>query len=476
MEIVPSTFLALAAMLAMVLRGPHGAIPVFFALTPFGAAAAFNLPAVGGATIGVMDMGTLTLFALVLMMPKGGERIVGTMRPFQPGSFLLLLALSCFIAAMFLPRLFAGQTEVFGLSRTDNQSGIVSLPLRPTTGNITQLFRMVLGFLTFYALATLMRGRPDHHIVLRAMTIATVINFTLGWLDVVTFAAGMKELMDPLRTANYAMLVDVRMVGLKRMIGGFPEASSFGFYTLGLFGFWLQMWIASPGSRRAAWMLVATTILLLRSTSSSAYVAAVVFVMTLAAFHLVANLRRTARRRSVSIAATLGLLTWVAMVVLFASYQLVDPVTAYLDRALFDKLGTDSGVERMSWNAQAWTNFTDTRLMGAGLGSIRASNWLLTCLGSIGIIGTGLYLAFMASLLRLPIPRAPEDRKATLQGLKAGCVALFMSAMLTHATPDLGIFFFAMAGLAAGMSRGAVLESVAARNAEADPLPQVDTQ
>ncbi|PRY25158.1 hypothetical protein CLV78_102335 [Aliiruegeria haliotis] len=460
MEIVPSTFLALAAVLLMVIRGPYGSIAVFFALTPFGAAAAFNLPAVGGATISVTDLAALTLLALVLLMPEGPSRLVGSMRAFQPGFWLLLLALCCVVAALFLPRLFAGETEVFGIARKDNTTGIVSRPLRPGTGNITQLFRMTLGFITFYALATLLRRRPEHGLVIGALSIATVIHFTLGWLDVATYAIGMSELLDPIRTANYAMLVDVRMAGLKRMIGGFPEASAFGYYTLGLFGFWLQYWLASPGSKRGAWMLAASTLVLLRSTSSAAYVAAIAFGMSFALFLLVANLRRTAERRSVSIAAVLGLLVWVGALGLIAAYQLVDPVTTYLDRALFDKLETSSGVERMSWNAQAWVNFTETRYMGAGLGSMRASNWLLACLGSIGIIGTGVFLAFLISIVRLPAPPDPAERVATIRGLKAGCAALFVSALLTTATPDLGKVFFALAGLAAGLSRGAVVESL----------------
>ncbi|SDL16016.1 hypothetical protein [Aliiruegeria lutimaris] len=459
MEIVPSTFLALAAVLAMLLRGPYGAVSIFMALMPFGAAAAFNLPALGGASIGVADLGAVAILGLVCLLPNSLERIAGTMRPWQPGFFLLLLALVCVIAALFLPRIFAGQTEVFGISRSEGQIGIVRLPLTPGTGNITQLFRMVLGFLTFFALATILRRKPDEGLVLSAMITCTLVQFALGWIDVTAHAVGLPQILDPIRTANYSLLTEARMGGMKRMVGGFPEASSFGFLTLGLFGFWLQVWIASPASRAAPWMFAASTILLVRSTSSAAYVAAAVFLVTFAVWTLLTRLRRTARRRSVAIAATTGMLFWVGALIVFGAYQLVSPVTEFLDNALFNKMGTSSGVERMSWNSQAWINFTDTLTFGAGLGSVRASSWFMACLGSIGLIGTGLYIAFLLSFLRLSAPPEPVLRTATLAGLKSGCLALLLSAMLTHATPDLGVIFFALSGLAAGLSRGALLES-----------------
>jgi len=458
MQIVPSTFLALVVIVLMAARPPIRALVPLLAVTPFGAAAAFNLPAVGGASIGVTDLAAVALFGLLLLAPGGPARIAGSMRPFSPGFWLALLAVFCVVSAMFSPRLFAGQTEVFGIARSANQNGIVVSPLQPTTGNITQLFRLVLGFLAFYAAATLLRRRPDPGLVVRAMAWATGVHVALGWIDVLLHAAGAGALLDPIRTANYAILADHRMVGLKRMIGGFPEASAFGYYTWGLFGFWLQYWVLAPRSRLAPWMLAMTTLVLLRSTSSSAYVAMVLFVITFAGLGILRNLRHTVAARSMRIVAGGAMGLWLAALTIFAAYQFADPVTSYLDRALFDKMGSSSGVERMSWNAQAFRNFTDTLGMGAGLGAIRASNWLLACLGSIGAIGTALFVAFLASLARLPATAAP-GHVAAIRALKAACLAQFVSAMLTHPTPDLGIFFFALAGLAAGLSRGGVLES-----------------
>lgn len=459
MEIVASSFLALVVVVALLIKGPYHGLWLFFVVTPFGAAAAINLPAAGGASILVVDLAALTLFAIVAAYTGGLSMIAGSMRYGQPGFWLLLLTLFAIVATLLFPTLFRGETEVFSISRKANESGIVSIPLRPSSGNITQLFRLFLGVAAFFATVTVFRLRPDAQKVLAAIAIATGVNAFLGWLDVATYAVGMPELLEPIRSANYAMLYDVRMVGLKRMIGGFPEASSFGYYSLGLFGFWLQFWIATPRSRLAAVMLALAAVAVLRSTSSAAYVSLVVFLVMFGLIAVVSGLRANVQRRGATITLFSIIAVWVVGILLFAAYEFLVPVTDFLERALFNKMSGNSGVERMSWNTQAFQNFLDTKAMGAGLGSVRASSWFVATLASLGVIGTLLFVLFILSILTQGEGRRGTDmRSAVIQSLRAGCLAFLISAMLTSATPDLGLTFFAFAGLAAGLARGAVIE------------------
>jgi hypothetical protein len=213
-------------------------------------------------------------------------------------------------------------------------------------------------------------------------------------------------------------------------------------------------------------MLAATTVVLVRSTSSAAYVAVTAFLVTWGLWMTLVHLRAEAARRSLRIFTTLLFSGWCVLLLIFAAYQLADPVTAFLDRAIFNKLDSHSGVERMSWNAQAWQNFLDTRGMGAGLGSVRASNWLVASLGSIGVLGTILFFIFLVRVATAPTPNRTDGMRATIGGLKAACLALLMTALLASATPDLGLTFFALAGMATGLSRGAVIESRAAAQPE----------
>lgn len=461
MQFVPSTPLALVGLVLLAGLGVRRGAWVFFALLPFGAAAAFNLPALGGATIGVADLAAVMLFVLVLLSPASGSSIFGTLRAWQPGFFLTgVLVVSAF-SAIFYPRFFAGATDVFAIARNPDGPGIVRYPLGPSTGNITQLFRMMLGFMVFVAFATAFRRVSEIRPVIVAMVVATSVNFVLGWLDVLTYSTGTGYLLDWIRTANYSLHITDTMAGIKRMIGGFPEASSFGYFSLGLFGFWLQYWISAPRSKSAPWMLAMATIMVLRSTSSSAYLALVVFVAAFAIYTFFRNLRPEAERRSVSLTVSGFLSMWLAVVAAAASYAFVQPATDFLDRVLFKKLETSSGVERMSWNAQALINFADTWGFGAGIGSVRASNWVIACLGSIGVIGSALFIGFLTAVALAPTGRASDPRSGVARALKAGCLAMLSVAFLTFSTPDLGLFFFAVAGAATGLSRAMVLESAA---------------
>lgn len=464
MQIVPTTALAFAAILAILWLGPRRGLWAFFALTPFGAAAALNLPGAGGASIVLADAAALALFAIVLTREGGVARLLGTMRPLQPGFFLLVLFAFCVLATMVFPRLFAGQTEVFGIARVEGQVGIVTRPLGPTNGNLTQLFRVSLGVMVFLALATVFRRAPDPGAVVAALAVGTGVHATLGVLDVASHNAGAPGLLDPIRTANYAMADEQVMAGLKRMVGGFPEASAFGYHTMGLLGFWLQYWFDGGRFRGSLWFALGVVALLILSTSTAAYVAGAAFVTAFAALNAGRLVRRVVGRRVVALLGLLVVLAPIAATGLVLAYELSPAVGAYFDRLLFDKLASDSGVERMSWNAQAIRNFLDTWTVGAGLGSVRASNWLLACLASLGLLGTALYLAFIGSVFLCAPP--PGDRSRGLPGdrrdeaaivvraLQAGCLALLLRALVTKSTPNLELSFFAMAGLAAGLARG----------------------
>ncbi len=451
--------LAIAAIILLLIKGPVRGMWAYFILLPFGAAAAFNLPALGNATIGQIELATVALFALVVAAPGGPNGVLGSMRVEQPGFILLLLFVYCAFSSLFFPLIFAGDTIVFSLSRSANDNGIISIPLRFGTGNITQLFKMLLSTLAFLSFATILRVRPSYRAVLTALIVATSVHVLLGWIDVISASAGFGWLLDPIRSANYTMHVSVYMAGVKRMVGGFPEASTFGTFSLALFAFWLHYWITSGRARLAPWMLALSGIALLRSTSSGAYVALVIFAMSYGGYMVISRIRPALRQRSSAIAVLAFVVAWMAGLALIASYQLADPVTQFLDRTLFDKVGSDSGVERMRWNAQAYRNFTDTWLIGAGLGSIRASNWLLASLGSIGLIGTALYLGFLASFFLMRAPADDPELASVAGALKTACFALFISSMLTATLPNLGIFFFALAGMATGLSRGAKLRA-----------------
>ncbi|WP_428926310.1 hypothetical protein [Marinibacterium sp. SX1] len=457
MEIVPSTFLALAAIATLLAVGPYRGLWAFVGLAPFGAAAALNLPALGGATIGQLELTLCVVLLIAAASPGGPDRLLGTLRPGQPGFWLLLVILYGVLSAAFFPRVFSGATDIFGLSRDVNEDRIISIPLRPNSGNITQSFYMLLSAACFLAVATLYRVRPDEGAVLKAMVVCTSLNFGLGLVDVLSSFVGLPDLMDPIRTANYAMATQHTMAGIKRMVGGMPEASAFGAFSVVLLGFWLHYWTVAPRSRLVTAMFAMTGFCVLRSTSSGAYVALIGLLGLYSCWLLWVAARGAFSRRVAGLLVWMIIGTWLLGVAIATGYQLVPAVTEFLDDTLLNKLASDSGVERMSWNVQALRNFTDTWMIGAGLGSVRASNWLVSCLGSLGLIGTAAYLAFLASMFRAPAHSGNTRRDHVIQALKVACLAQIVAAMPTAATPNLGTIFFVLAGLVVGLSRSAVV-------------------
>ena len=456
MQVVPSTVIAILAIAVLALRGPVRGLPVLLATAPLGAAAAFNLPALGGASILVLDLVAVAAFFMILLLPDGLGRFAGTLRPFGPGFWLLCVVVLGTVSALFMPRLFEGATTVFGVARSED--GIVETALGPSSGNLTQLFRLALGAMAFGATATALRARPDAALAIRAMAVVTAVHVALGWLDVGLARAGLAALLEPIRTANYTMLTEAMAGGMKRMVGGFPEASSYGGFALAPFAFWLHLWASKVRPGLSLALLALTALALLRSTSSGAYVAAAAFLMLYAGVASARLAWRVPRRRDVALLLAGAVASWAGASALVLAYEFSAAFAAFADETLLDKLASDSGVERMSWNAQAWRNFTDTWGLGAGLGSVRASSWLMASLGSIGALGTALYLAFLVSIGLLPHRTGDAARDAAITGLKAGCLAMLVSSLLSGSTPDLGVPFFAYAGIAAGLSRGGTLE------------------
>ena len=454
MEIVTSTFIVLAALLATLWFGPLRGLFMLGVIAPFGMMAAFNLPAVGGMSIIGTDLTLLVLVCMLALQPSGTRLMASALLTNRIGLRLFAFYLCAIIITLFAPRLFAGETEVFSIARTANSLGIVSRPLLPSNGNLSQLLRMSLSILAFALAFGVLYLRPDARLVLRTIVAATVVHVGLGVIDILTQATGLSYLLDPIRTANYALTLGQQMAGLNRVIGGFPEASSYGYFTMGLFGFWLRFWYADKsGAPWVSFFLGAVVLIWLRGTSSSAYVAGglllVVFAVTVSSLSRVGETRR--RTASILFLGLAALPVGAAIIVLL--YQIAPSFTDFIDRSLLNKIGSDSGQERMSWNIQALRNLVDTWGLGAGLGSVRASNWFIASLATTGLIGTGLYVWFLVGVFSLKVPSTKSDSTShIISALKWGCFGFLCRGLVVQASPNLQIIFFLFAGMAVGLA------------------------
>jgi hypothetical protein len=129
-----------------------------------------------------------------------------------------------------------------------------------------------------------------------------------------------------------------------------------------------------------------------------------------------------------------------------------DSVVRLSHIVLLDKTQTVSYQQRQEWNRDAFKTATDTKWLGAGWGVCRASSFIPTLLGNVGLPGSVLFLAFCAQLF-LPVLALRKLKipvhGAVLLGLCAVLLDLAVSAPeLAH--PIIWLLFAIAAKLAAG--------------------------
>jgi hypothetical protein len=239
------------------------------------------------------------------------------------------------------------------------------------------------------------------------------------------------------------MLDDVELAGFKRIVGSFTEASAFAYATLGLFAFTFTLWLRrafSPFSGIAAALSLAAIIF---ATSTAGYFGLVLFVVWRYS-HAVLQVAMGRATRNALIFVVCAPV--IASIVVMASWM--HPETRHT------ALDSESGIERASWNSQALNVFRDTMGLGAGVGSVRASSWLIAVPASLGILGTITYGMFIICIFVTGRRGDQEPKAEAIQAAaRASCVALIMASSVAGSFIDLGLPFFALAATACARPR-----------------------
>jgi|HubBroStandDraft_4_1064222.scaffolds.fasta_scaffold00284_9 hypothetical protein len=431
------------------IAGHRFAVPVFFASTLLSAAAALILPALGYANIQPAYL-LLGFLALPAAASSASLSRAGSALAFpNAGFWLLLTAVYATLSAFFLPRILAGTTYVFAIARVETGPGIISTPLAPTSGNITQPIYFLgdlVCFLVFYEAASRPAGVRT---VVNAAIVATAINLCFAAIDLGTYWAGVGEALAVIRNANYRMLDDATALGFKRIVGSFPEASSFAYFTVGFFAFCTKLWLDGIRPKLTALLALLSLLTLAFATSSTGYAATSGFLALLFLASLVQVLCRQVRRARLVLVTVFPLIVAAGLIGLRLDQPAWRVVSEMVDVTVFDKMNSSSGIERAKWNDQALVNFTDTHGLGAGVGSVRASSFPIAVLGNIGVFGALTYGIFLFQLLfgrnnrwQHPFPVACQS------AARWACLTQLIGASVAGSFIDLGLPFFIFAGLA----------------------------
>lgn len=417
----------------------------------FGAASVINLGALGGAPItpAIFMLGVLLLRVLVW---RGNILWHLPLRANDAAFWMVLLVVWGLVSAALLPRLFAGQTQVFAADRSNFAllgGGVQKLSLHTVSTNYTQSAYLLAALACFVAVRLLVYSPGGLERFRHGVLVLVVCNLVAVALNLGETYLHLPSVLDLVRNAGYVMMVGAEVGGLRRISGTFPEASAFAGFTMPLFAFVFALWRSGYRRRLTGGLAGVTLLTLLFSTSSTAYGSLAVYATLLALgglWHLVAS------RQALRLGGVMWL-AWAAAVFL-CLLLLFDPapllrIWDFLQVTVFRKLESSSGVERSSWNTQAWVNFKDTWGVGIGLGSARASSFAMSLLSNLGVLGVALYAAFLLRTL-FAAGVVDEQERAIRRAAAWATVAALVPAALAGGYFDLGVMFYAFAGAAAG--------------------------
>ena len=427
--------------------------------TLFPAAAAIDLPSLGGSSIppAMMALGFLALRLLKRDVWASVSPSIGLART----AWLVVFCGYCAATALVLPRLFAGRINLIPMG----QAGLGFVPLHVTPQNITQAFYMLgTAFAAFAAAAFAVReGTVDS--VVKAFVVITWLQVVTGVADVAFSAAHIQNGFAWARTGSYAQL-DQGVGSLHRIAGMTSEPSVYAALGAVYFIFMCELWLRRIASKRTGPAALAMLALLILSTSSSAYIAVGAYAATLIARALVfpnsMSLDRAVILLSVS---TLGIMAGLAL-------ALAKPgAAAEFGNTLADmtvrKSQSKSGIERGLWAQQGIDAMKFTHGIGVGVGSFRSSSLFTAILGSVGPAGLVVFLGFCLQVLKLG--RRTSYAAAVDARIGAGAAAGWTAvitlapAAVTWAGADPGILFAIMAGLSLGWRSGVVVPTATRR-------------
>jgi len=431
------------------MAGPAFSTRAFFVSTLFSSAAAILLTSLGQANVqpAHLLLGFLAVGAVARREPL---RMAGrTLAYPREGFWLALTAIYAVLSAAFLPRIFAGTTDVFAIARTQLGTGVMAVPLHPTTGNVTQPIYFagdVVCFCLFYAEACKPVGLAT---VTKAALLCATVNLVFAAIDVASYLGGLGDMLAVIRNGDYRMLNEATVGGFKRIVGSFPEASTFAYYTIGFFAFSTRLWLAGVYLRATVPLTLLSFAALVFSTSSTGYAGTTAFLGALFLVGFAQMLTRPVTRTMLGFVGLVPAILAVGLLGLRLYPPAWNVLVEMVNQTVFDKLASSSGVERSLWNTQALTNFVDTHALGGGVGSVRASSFPVAVLGNVGVIGALTYGLFLLRLFLVRGDRWAAPFPAACQSAaRWACFAQLAGASVAGSFIDLGLPFFIFAGLA----------------------------
>jgi hypothetical protein len=445
MSIPPVGVFTLIVGILCLISGYRATAIAFGVMTIFGGAAAVMI---GGAGIqpGHLFVGFLAL-ATLSYREKMKVALNALAFP-QPAFWLLCLLTYGVLAGFFAPRLWAETMNIIPLGSSEYPETGGAVPLGPVSSNLTQAIYNTANIVTFVMIVAMGSTMAGFRAATGTVLAFSSANLLFGIADLVTYGTPIQELFSYIRNAPYAFHDEAIVAGVKRVVGSWPEASTFAGVSLGVVGFAGTMRICGRYSKLTGFLFLLTSIMVIRSTSSAGLFGLPVClaILYMTCFFRCGGQSGTRISGGVVLFAPIILVLIGMMIVM--NEDLFRQLYAYFDLLLFSKANSASGIERGMWNAYGWSNFINSYGLGVGLGTSRTSSFIIALLSNVGIPGVIFFGLFFLSAFytRRGTPRT-FDSDVRLAG-RNGCLGLLIGASVSGSTVDTGLLFFVMAGLA----------------------------
>jgi hypothetical protein len=214
--------------------------------------------------------------------------------------------------------------------------------------------------------------------------------------------------------------------------------------------------------------------LLLLSTSSTAYVGAAIISIPLFFSILKSSANGRISRQDIFLLSC-GIATLVVVIAIYLyDEKVLEPIWDLLNTMIFNKASSTSGQERAYWNVRSLDSFYDTGGLGIGLGSSRASSWVVAVISQLGVIGALIIAAMLFQIINkrwLSVPENSEpDTYAVAASLRSAALAALVTSTVSGGGADPGVLFFIALAVSSSFRRAAS-HAVSGRSYFAEPSP-----
>ena len=388
------------------LRAKKQLFPVLMFTTVFQGAA---LVIIGGGTSGLsLAPAQIVLVLLILQKlikkpeptgkrPQGQTNVTTCL--FAYGAYALLTAVFC-------PFFFQGIT-------VSNPRSGMGVPLEWSMYNVTQSIYLLLGIAVYWLLiyrSSFNEVKRSLDWYLAGSTFAAV----LAMYQYVAFNTGLPFPSEILHSnTQHTIFEAYDLGGFTRVSSTFTEAAAAAgcFSTALALVLWRVLFVECNWKLITCLLSLSTGLYLTRSTTG--YLA-LAFIVAATALLYLKKAVVTPKVRLFRNCLAIGVLLLV--VTGFALPEVRSQTSDLLDKILFTKSKSSSYEERTAWNVSALNAAAESRWIGAGWGSLRASSLLANIVGTVGVPGIILFGVFCFLNMRFAsyLPGAQMQKSVVL--------------------------------------------------------------